>query len=160
MPLVSARLCAETSMHAQMRGCMHAPMHASRLASAFPTARLRGVIVHRLEDTPFCFASFGMQEIGKKRSEMKPKSLQNHLRGSSGETLGALWAASGPQVRKRSKKRDEKHQKLLPFWTCFSYFCPKWREQVFSEFPGGPQTPFLRILVAKSIKKEVKTEHF
>ena len=59
----------------------------------------------------------------------------------------------GPQVGKRSKSKGDKHQHVLPFWSCFSYFCPKWGDQFFNEFPGGPEIVFLKMLETKSIKK-------
>ena len=92
-------------------------------------------------------------QASKKRSKIRPKSSQNHLRGRLEGPWAPPWAPFGPQVRKGSKKRSDKHQRGSSFLSCFSYFCPKWRDQFFNEFPGGLQIVFLRILVAKSIKK-------
>ena len=105
---------------------------AEKLASAFPTARLIGVIVHRLEDTPFCFASFGMQEIAKERSEMKPRSLQNHLRGR----LEGPWDPIGaPSEKKVGKKRRKAPKSPSLFELCFALL-PKMGGSVFEGISG------------------------
>ena len=78
--------------------------------------------VHR---TPFCFASFGVQEISKKVIKNQTQILSKPPPGASGGTLGPplgpIWAPS----EKRVEKKRRKAPKLQPLFELFSALLPK-----------------------------------
>ena len=59
----------------------------------------------------------------KKQPKRVPKPSENLPR----EVQGGSWDPSGPPLRKRTIKKQGRHQTVVPFWMCFSHFSQKVR---------------------------------
>ena len=77
-----------------------------------PSHWTTSVPLFRVHRTPFCFASFGVQEIIEKIIENEAQSSSKPLPGASGGTLGPHW---GPKREKGRKIEPTSTKGSLPF---------------------------------------------